>query len=116
MSNDKEMDFTLAEQKYAYLYIKDFGEIIKKLVVNSVESGIYNVSSDQVQTLRSLITRLRDVINPGFQLNFGALPYREYQSMHLEGDISKLKKQIGQPTFETFEKALQKTIEYYISK
>jgi nucleoside-diphosphate-sugar epimerase len=113
IKTESEMDFTLGEQKYAYLYVKDFAIIIDKIVALEIQSGIYNVSSDVVRSIRSLIEEVRDRINPKFQLNFGALKYRDNQSMHMQGSINKLNDQIGKLEFTDFSIAIENTIKYY---
>ena len=107
------MDFTLGEQKYAYLYVKDFASIINKIIILPIVSGVYNVSSDSVRAIRSVLEQIRNKINPEFKLNFGALPYRENQSMHMQGSIDKLITQIGNIEFTDFSIAIEKTINYY---
>ena len=114
MKVGNQMDFTKGEQKYAYLYVKDFATIMNSLVTSSVQSGIYNVSSSESRTIKSLIEEIRDYVNPNFVLNFGALPYRLNQSMHMEGDSEKLFSQIGKINSTDFRKALVTTLEYYI--
>jgi UDP-glucose 4-epimerase len=114
MLSSEKMDFTLGEQKYAYLYVKDFAMIMNKIVETPVHSGIYNISSDKVMTIKSLIENIRNTINPNFILNFGALNYRANQSMRLEGNIIKLSSQIGEIKFTNFDEALQQTLKYYI--
>jgi nucleoside-diphosphate-sugar epimerase len=115
MMNDDGMDFTFGEQKYAYMYVKDFSKIIHSILIKSIHSGIYNVSSNQPIQLKSLIETLGAKINPSFKLNFGSIPYRQHQSMHIEGDTSKLTKEIGLTEFTDFNAALQNTIQYYIT-
>jgi nucleoside-diphosphate-sugar epimerase len=114
MKTEDQKDFTKGEQKYAYLYVKDFATIMNKIVQCSIQSGIYNISSSEVRTIKSLIEEIRDYVNPNFVLNFGALPYRENQSMHMEGDNEKLFSQIGKIFSTDFRKALVTTLEYYI--
>lgn len=114
MKVGNQMDFTKGEQKYAYLYVKDFAAIMNNVVTSSPQSGIYNVSSSEARTIKSLIEEIRDYVNPNFVLNFGALPYRENQSMHMEGDSEKLFSQIGKINSTDFRKALVTTLEYYI--
>lgn len=114
MNVGNQMDFTKGEQKYAYLYVKDFATIMNSVVTSSIQSGIYNVSSSESRTIKSLIEEIRDYVNPNFVLNFGALPYRENQSMHMEGDSEKLFSQIGKINSTDFRKALVNTLEYYI--
>lgn len=113
---DKQMDFTPGEQKYAYLYVKDFALIMNKMVTMSVQSGIYNISSNKSRTIKSLIEDIRNSVNPEFILNFGALKYRDNQSMHMEGDILKLSSQIGEIEFTDYTIAIQNTLNYYLKK
>lgn len=116
MLKEKEMDFTLGEQKYAYMYVRDFAEIMRKIITMDVDSGMYNISSDDVRTIKSLVENIKNYINPKFLLNFGILNYREGQSMHLEGDIDKIVSQIGKIEFSNFDITLQKTLNYYLNK
>lgn len=116
MVNKNQMDFTPGEQKYAYLYVKDFALLMNKLLVMSIQSGIYNISSNKTRTIKSLIEDIRNSVNPNFVLNFGALKYRNNQSMHMEGDILKLSSQIGEIEFTDYTIALQNTIKYYLKK
>ena len=112
----KQMDFTPGEQKYAYLYVKDFALTLYKISTMPIESGVYNISSNETRTIKSLIEDIRNYINPEFILNFGALKYRDNQSMHMEGDILKLCSQIGEVEFTDFNEALHNCITSYIKK
>jgi UDP-glucose 4-epimerase len=116
MLRDKQMDFTSGEQKYAYLYVKDYASMMNKIVTMSIESGIYNISSNKTRTIKSLVEDIRNYINPEFILNFGTLNYRDNQSMHMEGDILKLSAQIGEIEFTDYTIALQNTLNYYLKK
>jgi len=113
MKSDIQMDFTMCEQMYSYLYIKDFVLIIDKIVALNIQSGIYNVSSDIVRPIRWYLEEIRDRLNPEFQLNFGMLPYRDNQSMHIQGSMNKLNNQIGKIDFTDFSTAIHNTIKYY---
>lgn len=116
MLNKSEMDFTLGEQKYAYLYVKDYAKMMKEIISKDVKSGIYNVSSSEIRTIRSLIEDIKSIVNPKFILNFGALDYRYGQSMHIEGDMKKLSTQIGEIEVSNYNVALQNTLNYYLKK
>lgn len=108
---DKEMNFTPGEQKYAYLYIKDLCHaIISVISHNSDKSGIYNLSSNHPVSIKDIITFIRDAVNPDFQLNFGALPYRPNQPMHIEGDISAFENSFGKIDTANFYQKLGKVI------
>ena len=82
-------------------------------MVLPVVSGIYNISSDNVRPIRSVVEEIRNKINPEFKLNFGILNYRENQSMHMQGSIDKLITQIGNIEFTDFSVAIENTINYY---
>jgi nucleoside-diphosphate-sugar epimerase len=114
MFNGEYLDVTPGGQKYAYLYVKDFNKIVCKVLHSSIESGIYNISADKARTIKSILEDIRDAVKPSFKLNFGALGYRNNQSMHIEGDISKLTKSIGEIEFTEFNVALKDTLDYYI--
>jgi len=116
MVSGTSMALTPGAQKYAYLYVKDFARIIKAIIVEKCNSGVYNISSNEVQALDSLIKKIKAKVNPEFELNFGALPYRENQSMHMEGDITKISGQIGPINFTNFDVALNETINYYLTR
>ena len=116
MLNSNEMKFTSGEQKYAYLYVKDYAEIMRKIIVHNIESGIYNISSNETKTIKFIIEDIRNIINSEFILDFGALDYRLGQSMHMEGDIQKLCSQIGKIEFSDYNIALQNTLNYYLKK
>lgn len=116
MLNKKEMDFTLGEQKYAYLYVKDFAEMMRRITIKNLKPGIYNVSSEEIRTIRSLIEDVKNIVNPKFVLNFGALSYRHGQSMHMEGDMEALNAQIGKIEFTNYNLALLNTVNYYLKK
>ena len=107
-----EMDFTAGEQKYAYLYVDDLAYAVNSIIINSGLSGFYNISGKNVLTLRQLIENVRDSINKLFRLNFGVLPYRANQPMHMQGDVSRFVNTFGEFEVSDFSKALADTLEY----
>jgi len=116
MLTDSEMDFTLGEQKYAYLYIEDLVNAIERILLKDIPSGIYNISGSNAVTIRSLIEAIAGEINPNFRLNFGAIPYRENQPMHIQGDVRKFENVAGTIDSDQFANNLKKTIAYYVNK
>ena len=112
-SDYKEMDFTLGEQKYAYLYVKDFAESISKVIAHQGSSGIYNLSSNKAISLKELLLKIKASVNPKFKLNFGNKPYRPNQSMHIEGDSTKFNETFGKVETSNFEEKLHLVINSY---
>lgn len=110
------MDLTPGEQKLAYLYVGECAKAIEMAINVEGKSGVYNICSDNPTPLKTLVTKIKDKVNPNFQLNFGALPYRYGQCMYMEGDTSALRKNIYNLNTSDFEKRLEETIEYYLNK
>jgi len=113
LSESTEMDFTLGEQKYAYLYVADFSAAIKKVVLNKAPSGIYNLSADNALCLKDVLIMIRDMVKPSFILNFGTLPYRPNQSMLIEGDASKFNQTFGTIDASDFSIKLEQVVNSY---
>ena len=114
ISGKSSMDFSLGEQQYAYLYVKDFANSIKKFIEYSYNSsGIYNISASKPAKLKNIITNIKNNINPEFVLNFGALPYRQDQSMLVAGNTNKYNQIFGEIDKTSFEVAIKNTISFY---
>lgn len=117
LKGEQEMSFTGGDQQYAYLYVRDFAQAVKKIVESDRDnSGIYNISADHAIALKEILQKLKERINPNFKLNLGALPYRPFQSMHIEGDISKYRHVFGEIDTSGFDEKLETTIHYYQNK
>lgn len=104
------MDLTPGEQKYAYLYVEDLGRAVNNIITINGKSGVYNISGKSVISLKTLITTIRDQINPSFELNFGKLDYRQGQPMHMQGDVAKFVEQFGEFEQSDFDEALALTV------
>jgi nucleoside-diphosphate-sugar epimerase len=114
-----EMELTPGLQRYAYIYVKDLSACVFKiasLYLSKSVSGIYNISGEGAITLRELVEKIRDAVDVKVKLNFGALNYRPYQSMYMEGDTTKFSQNINKIIFSDFNESLNKTIQYYLAK
>lgn len=103
---------TAGEQMWDFLCSDDAAEALYKLALYGRDGGIYPVGNGQAHPLREYIEVLRDAINPSLPLGFGDIPYGEKQVMHLEADISTLKKDTGFEPRVDFETGIRKTISY----
>ena len=118
ISSVQKMDMTPGEQKYAYMYVGDLARLISKTVENEISSGIYNISSSNAISLLELTNKILELIKPAeSQINFGAIPYRPNQSMHIQGSNSKLEKELGEKIVELdFNDSLSKVVNYKLNK
>lgn len=116
ISDNKPMDMTPGEQRYAYMYIEDLAEIICNLIKSSAISGIYNLSSKNSVSLKEIVEKIINIIKPlKSEVNFGAIPYRDNQPMLIQGEVSKLEGQIGEFNETSFDINLKKVVEYIIN-
>jgi nucleoside-diphosphate-sugar epimerase len=107
----EHMDLTPGEQKYAYLYVDDLAYAINNVIKHyNNASGVYNISGSKAIKLKDIIQKVTSHINPSFQLNFGKLPYRTNQPMHLQGDSKKFIKIFGEFEKSDFDNSLYQTI------
>lgn len=107
------MDLTMGEQQYSYLYIKDVANVLVSSVESHAENGIYNIASDKQKSLKYILNLIKDNLNPTFNLNFGALPYRKGQSMINASYNEKANNAFGKINSTHFNEKLIQTIEYY---
>ncbi len=115
IKNNISIDLTEGEQKYSYLYIKDFASKIGELVLANIDSNDFIISSNYSISIRELVTKIRDFVNPGCQLNFGAIPMRTNQSLVIQGNSSKFESLFGPLVMSDFNTKLELTIRYYLS-
>jgi nucleoside-diphosphate-sugar epimerase len=101
--NCKSIDMSPGEQKYSYMYVRDFAKIVLKIISSKISSGIYNLSTESSISIKKMASIIEKYTSKQPQLNWGVLPYRAGQSMLLQGNINKLKKEIGEIDFLSIE-------------
>lgn len=106
----ESMDTTLGEQQYAYLYAEDFGNGFASMVGVKGSSGIYNISASTPIPLRHLFDLIKQLTKSDIIFNYGAIPYREGQSMMICGNASKFKEAFGDYEKTTLIEGLKKLI------
>lgn len=115
LSSNKDMDLTSGMQKYAYLYVRDFANVLVETIEKDGENGIYNFSSIQALKLKEILDCIQRKVNTQGKLNFGKIPYRSGQAMHVEGDMRKFNSVFGRICETNFEQSLNSTIEFYLN-
>ncbi len=104
---------TLGEQSWDYLYIEDAVKAIWMLVEHPAATGIFNLGSGEVHTIRNIVERIRDLVDSSLSLGFGQVPYPEDQIMHLQADISKLKSVTGWKPQTSIDDGLGQTVAWH---
>lgn len=114
----KEMALTPCEQKYDYLFTKDFTAGILSVVNNHDNiSGIYNMSSGKSIALKDILFFIENKLSPKHKLlQIGILDYRPNQVMHMQGNSDHFFQSFNfRPTYSINE-GLEETINYYINQ
>lgn len=116
ITGEKNMQTTLGEQQYAYLYVDDFAQAIVSMFGQKTKNGIFNISSSNPQPLRLIFEQIKMLTNASIEFEFGAIPYRPNQSMMICGDSSKFKASFGDYEMTNFETGLQIVIDEWKRK
>jgi len=110
--NEPTIDLTAGEQLRDFIYIDDviaaYQTILKKLPL-PVAYSEFQVSTEQLISIKELLQTLKELTSSTSKLNFGAIPYRENELMHSETDNSKLIN-LGWEPENTIKQGLLKTI------
>ena len=104
---------TLGEQRWDYLYSEDVARVIWQAATTPEGQGIFNLGSGEAHSVRSIVERIRDLIDPALPLGFGEVPYRPDQIMHLQADISRLQKVTGWSPQVSLDEGLRQTVDWY---
>ena len=108
----KRPALTSCEQLWDYIYVDDVASAIIALLENKA-SGPFNLGSGEANKLLDIVSDVRDRIDPSLSLGIGEIPYRPDQVMHLEADITAIRKATGWSPLTTLDAGLEKTIEFY---
>ena len=86
---------TRGEQVWDYLYVEDAAEAIHRVASSPDATGTFNLGSGRGHTVREVIERVRDLIDPQAAIGFGDLAYAPNQVMHMEANIDRLRQATG---------------------
>lgn len=104
---------TFGEQLWDYLYVEDAADAICRVAVDPRVCGIYNLCSGEGHTVRSVVERIGDLIDPALPLGFGEVAYRPDQVMHLLGSADKLRAATGWEPRISLDEGLRRTVDWY---
>ena len=113
----KEMALTPCDQKYNYLYTKDFASGILNIInCPHNKSGIYNMSSGTSTKIKDILLFLEAKLSPQQKLlQIGALSYRPDQVMNMKGNSDLFFQTFNfKPKYTIFD-GLEETVNYFIS-
>ncbi len=102
---------TKGEQIWDYLYSADAAEAFRLVAEKGVSGRTYVLGSGSEVPLKDYIIKVRDIIAPEIEPEFGAIPYYENQAMYLSADISGISADTGWRPVTGFEEGIKRIIE-----
>jgi len=104
---------TLGEQQWDYLYVTDAARALVQMALYPEVCGIFNLASGEAYSVREIVERTRDLIDPALPLGFGEKPYPPDQPMHLQASVDRLRKATGWQPQVSLQDGLANTVEWY---
>jgi UDP-glucose 4-epimerase len=108
----KKPPLTLGEQRWDYLHVSDAADAIARVALGDAATGVFNLGSGEAHTIRSIVEKIRDTIDPSLPLGFGEVPYRPDQVMHLEAQVDRLR-QLGWRPAMPLDRGIRETVAWY---
>ncbi|MCR5195276.1 MAG: NAD(P)-dependent oxidoreductase [Pseudobutyrivibrio sp.] len=112
MLKNELLAFTPGEQIWDYIYVEDCAKAFYLIGKEGVDKKAYTIGSGNTQMLKEYIYQIRDAIDSSIQPGIGERDYYPNQVMHLEADISELKKDTGFTPSVKFEEGIKHTVEW----
>lgn len=97
-------------QKWNYLYIDDFNNIMVELLRGDCKTGIYNIASDDTRVLREYVEDIDRCAGNTGKYVFGDLEYNPEKSPALQPSIDRMLRVIGTYSFTAFEDGIRMTM------
>jgi nucleoside-diphosphate-sugar epimerase len=91
----KAPELTGCEQIWEFTHVADAADAIVALLFGEEAQGVFNIGSGDPVLLRDAVLLLRDLVAPRIEPLFGKIAYRPDQVMHLEADISRIRRATG---------------------
>ena len=105
---------TGCEQHYDYLFAPDLARaIVQTLPAAPGHSGVYNIGANHATSLRTIVDTVQELVGEGATaVQYGALPYRPGQVMHMESNTDYFERVFGPISLTPLPNALAAAVEY----
>ena len=107
---------TAAEQLWDYIYVEDVASAIRAVLDSKDAEGIFNLGSGEAYRIKTIIEKIRNLIDPKLPLGFGDVQYRPDQVMHLQADISRLNRATNWSPKYDLDRAIKETVAWHIKE
>ena len=105
---NKDIGLSSCNYDWNFLYINDFARMIYKMIEKDIDSGTYDMASDDTRLLKDYVIEAHKVLKAKNQLNFGERP--DSIETFAIPNISKTIEAIGAFDFTTFKNGIKETV------
>lgn len=98
---------TKCTQTWDFLYATDAARALLLVAQKGKQNKTYVLGSGESAKLFEYVTKVRDIVNPAVNLEFGSLDFYPHQQMFLRADIKDLQKDTGWQPTTTFENGIK---------
>lgn len=106
---------TKCEQLWDYLYVDDAARAVCA-AADGTTCGVFNLGSGLSRPLKEYIEAIHTALGLSLEPEYGAIPYRPDQVMHLEADITRLTKATGWYPKISIEEGIRNTVAFERSR
>lgn len=113
MLNNKEVNLTLGQQNWDYLFSSDAGLAMFLAGFKGKNNSVYCIGNGSTKTIREYVEIIKTETKSNSKINYGAILYTASTVMNLCADISSLTLDTGFIPNVTFQEGIKKTIAWY---
>lgn len=115
MLKNEQIPMTKAEQIWEFIHVDDVAAAFIKLIETDVESGCYNLTTNEHRTLKSYIEDMKRITGSKSELRFGEIPYAAQNIPHVICETDKILNAIDWKPKISFCDGIKEMMQYYKS-
>lgn len=112
----KDADFTSGKQYYDFIHISDAAEGLYQAGFYGKANHNYYIGSGNPWRLRDYIMAIKDMVDPGIKINFGAKPYYGLYPQISDFDTTQIERDTGFLVQIRFEDGVKERIQEYMGE
>lgn len=98
LQNGEPFETSPGEQIRDFLHVKDVAGAFLTIMEKGAP-GTFNICSSEAVSVRVLLDTIAVLMDQSALISYGALPYRDWEPMHIRGNNTRLKSLAWQPRF-----------------
>lgn len=112
MLNGDDVSLTKCIHKWNFLYVEDATDCLAKIIESDIESGVYNISSNENRFLKEYVEGIYKATNSKSILKYGEIPYSG-EPISITSSNTRIEKAINWKQKISFIEGIEKTIDWY---